>query len=119
MRLSVSLLHCISFYTLKCLVKCDIICCLSGLRFTMMCLYQPSILICIIKKESPHKENKRLPRFACTKVINITEPLKLLNTSCCFFFCFLFAYYEKSNFMHITLFLKRVEPISDDLLFPN
>ena len=66
-------------------------------------------------KRKSHKENKRLQRFACTEVINISEPLKLLNTS----FFFFFAYYEKSNFMHITLLLKRVEPISDDLLFPN
>ena len=118
MGLSISLLHCISFYTLKYLVKCDIICCLSGFRFTMLCLYQPSTLICIIKKESSHKENKRLPRFACTELVNISESVKLLNTSLFVFFCF-FAYYEKSNFMHITLLLKRVEPISDDLLFLN
>ena len=63
------------------------------------------------RKRKSDKENKRLPRFACTEVVNISEPLKLLNTN--FFF---FAYYEKSNFMHITLLLKRVEPISDDLL---
>ena len=40
------------------------------------------------QKKNPHKEDKRLPRFACTEVINISEPLKLLNTSlffCCFF----------------------------------
>ena len=67
------------------------------------------------QKRESHKENKLSLRFACIEVINISEPLKLINTS----FVFFFAYYEKSNFMHITLLLKRVEPISDDLLFPN
>ena len=67
------------------------------------------------RKRKSHIENKLLPRFDCTEVINISEPLKLLNK---FVFVF-FAYYEKSNFMHITLPLKRVEPISNDLLFPN
>ena len=61
------------------------------------------------QKRKSHKENKRLPRFACTEVINISEPLKLLNTT----------YYEKSNFMYITLLLKRMEPISNDLLILN
>ena len=67
------------------------------------------------QKRKSHKENERLPRFACTEVINISEPLKLLNMR---FFGF-FAYYEISSFMHITLLLKHVEPISDDLLFTN
>ena len=67
------------------------------------------------QKRKSHKENKRLPWFACTEVINISEPLKLLNMRLFFFF----AYYEKYSFMHITLLLKRVEPISDDLLFTN
>ena len=103
MRLYISLLHCISFYTFKCLVKCDIICVSNAVSISAL---NPDMYY---RKRESHKENKRLPRFACTEVINISEPLKLLNTT----------YYEKSNFMHITLLLKRVEPISDDLLFPN
>ena len=74
------------------------------------------------QERKSHKESKRLPRFPCIEVINISKPLKLLNTSliCFVFFCFVFfACYEKPNFMHITLLLKRVEPIRDDLLFPN
>ena len=42
------------------------------------------------QERKSHKESKRLPQFACTEVINISEPLKLLNTSliCFVFFCF-------------------------------
>ena len=115
MRLSISLLHYISFYTLKCLAKCDIICCLSGFGFTLMCLYQPSILICIIKKESPKKKTNDYHDLLAQRWLIYPNPWNYLTWG---FFGFL-AYYEKSSFMHITLLLKRVEPISDDLLFPN
>ena len=59
------------------------------------------------QKRKSHKEKKRLPRFACTEVINISENILWK------------AYYGNSNFMHITLLLKCMEPISNDLLFPN
>ena len=109
MRLSISLLHCISFYTLKCLAKCDIICCLSGFGFTLMCLYQPSILICIIKKESPKKKTNDYHDLLAQRWLIYPNPWNYLTWG----FWGFFAYYEKSSFMHITLLLKRVEPISE------